>query len=100
MCKVATLKEIEEQGWSLNPGRYTGVADEAVDMYLKGEDKRNVKFENSEGQVYTKGKYGMLGCYGGQIFNAEIDTPTGFSKLAFLVNEQTGTEYGNSGYLN
>jgi|SRR3989338_10303977 len=76
------------------------VADEAVDMYLKGEDKRNVKFENSEGQVYTKGKYGMLGCYGGQIFNAEIDTPTGFSKLAFLVNEQTGTEYGNSGYLN
>src|SRR3989344_5861399 len=31
LCKVATLKEIEEQGWSLNPGRYTGVADEAVD---------------------------------------------------------------------
>lgn len=27
LCKVATLKEIEEQGWSLNPGRYVGVAD-------------------------------------------------------------------------
>jgi type I restriction enzyme M protein len=26
MCKVATLKEIEEQGFSLNPGRYVGVA--------------------------------------------------------------------------
>ena len=26
LCKVATLKEIEEQGWSLNPGRYVGVA--------------------------------------------------------------------------
>lgn len=26
LCKVATLEEIEEQGWSLNPGRYVGVA--------------------------------------------------------------------------
>lgn len=25
-CKSATLKEIEAQGWSLNPGRYVGVA--------------------------------------------------------------------------
>jgi len=26
LCKVATLAEIEAQGWSLNPGRYTGTA--------------------------------------------------------------------------
>jgi len=26
LCRVATLEEIEEQGWSLNPGRYVGVA--------------------------------------------------------------------------
>ena len=26
LCKKATLKEIEAQGWSLNPGRYVGVA--------------------------------------------------------------------------
>ena len=26
LCKVATIKEIEAQGWSLNPGRYVGVA--------------------------------------------------------------------------
>ncbi len=26
LCKVATLREIEAQGWSLNPGRYVGVA--------------------------------------------------------------------------
>lgn len=26
LCKVATLKQIEAQGWSLNPGRYVGVA--------------------------------------------------------------------------
>jgi len=34
LCKVATLAEIEAQGWSLNPGRYTGTA--AVDD--DGED--------------------------------------------------------------
>jgi len=26
LCKVASLEEIEAQGWSLNPGRYVGVA--------------------------------------------------------------------------
>jgi len=26
LCKVASLNEIEAQGWSLNPGRYVGVA--------------------------------------------------------------------------
>jgi type I restriction enzyme M protein len=26
LCKVASLQEIEAQGWSLNPGRYVGVA--------------------------------------------------------------------------
>jgi type I restriction enzyme M protein len=31
LCKVASLAEIEAQGWSLNPGRYVGVADRAED---------------------------------------------------------------------
>lgn len=31
LCKLATLKEIEEQGWSLNPGRYVGVVEEEGD---------------------------------------------------------------------
>jgi type I restriction enzyme M protein len=26
LCRRATRKEIEAQGWSLNPGRYVGVA--------------------------------------------------------------------------
>jgi len=26
LCKVATIEEIQAQGWSLNPGRYVGVA--------------------------------------------------------------------------
>ena len=31
LCKTATLKEIEEQDWSLNPGRYVGVAEKEDD---------------------------------------------------------------------
>jgi len=27
LCKIGTLAEIEAQGWSLNPGRYVGVAE-------------------------------------------------------------------------
>ena len=33
LCKVATFKEIEEQGWSLNPGRYVGVAEQEEEDY-------------------------------------------------------------------
>ncbi|CCF83430.1 type I restriction-modification system subunit M [Nitrolancea hollandica] len=33
LCKSATLAEIEAQGWSLNPGRYVGVADRAPDDF-------------------------------------------------------------------
>jgi len=31
LCKVATLAEIEAQGWSLNPGRYVGVPEREED---------------------------------------------------------------------
>jgi type I restriction enzyme M protein len=33
LCRVATLGEIEAQGWSLNPGRYVGVAERAADDF-------------------------------------------------------------------
>ncbi len=33
LCKVATLEEIEAQGWSLNPGRYVGVGERAADEF-------------------------------------------------------------------
>ncbi len=36
LCKDATLAEIEEQGWSLNPGRYVGVA--------QGDDEHDEDF--------------------------------------------------------
>lgn len=35
LCKVATISEIEEKGWSLTPGAYVGVApveDDGVDF--------------------------------------------------------------------
>lgn len=31
LCRVATVAEIEGQGWSLNPGRYVGVAERVED---------------------------------------------------------------------
>ena len=31
LCAFATLEQIEEQGWSLNPGRYVGLATHGVD---------------------------------------------------------------------
>jgi type I restriction enzyme M protein len=33
LCKVATIKQIEAQGWSLNPGRYVGVRPGAADDF-------------------------------------------------------------------
>jgi type I restriction enzyme M protein len=33
LCKVATVAEIENQGWSLNPGRYVGIAERAADEF-------------------------------------------------------------------
>lgn len=37
LCKTASLSEIEQQGWSLNPGRYVGVA--------KGDDLSDEDFK-------------------------------------------------------
>ncbi len=33
LCRVATLAEIEVQGWSLNPGRYVGVAEREAEDF-------------------------------------------------------------------
>ena len=34
LCKVATITEIEAQGWSLNPGRYVGVTEREADEFV------------------------------------------------------------------
>ncbi len=41
LCAVATLEEIEKQGWSLNPGRYVGIAeaeDDGIDFRVRLEE--------------------------------------------------------------
>ena len=37
LCKVATRADIKAQGWSLNPGRYVGVAERAADDFIFAE---------------------------------------------------------------
>ena len=45
LCKVATLTEIESQGWSLNPGRYVGVATRAEEDF---DFKERLEEQNEE----------------------------------------------------
>ncbi len=45
LCKVAPLDEIEVQGWSLNPGRYVGVAERAADDFDFAERLENLNEE-------------------------------------------------------
>jgi len=45
LCKVATLAEIEAQGWSLNPGRYAGITARAEDDFDFNERLEELKEE-------------------------------------------------------
>lgn len=51
LCKVATIEEIEKNGWSLNPGRYAGIEDNKND---EGDFRENIQKLNSELQSLTK----------------------------------------------
>ncbi|AUB40541.1 Type I restriction-modification system, DNA methylase subunit [Nostoc flagelliforme CCNUN1] len=33
LSKVATIQDIESQGWSLNPGRYVGVTERVIEDF-------------------------------------------------------------------
>lgn len=54
LCKVATLDEIEAQGWSLNPGRYVGVADREEDDFVFSErlEELNEELEILNSEAY------------------------------------------------
>lgn len=58
LCKVATLKQIEAQGWSLNPGRYVGVAereDDGFDFRTRlGELNEELETLNAEARGLEK----------------------------------------------
>ena len=60
LCKVASVKEIEAQGWSLNPGRYVGVTERAADDFDFAEkltelneelERLNVEAREIEGRI-------------------------------------------------
>jgi type I restriction enzyme M protein len=54
LCKAATLAEIEAQGWSLNPGRYVGVApgEEVSDEDFKSQlESLNEELERLNAQA-------------------------------------------------
>lgn len=56
LCKAATLKDIEAQGWSLNPGRYVGVApgEEVSDEDFKTQlEALNEELETLNAQART-----------------------------------------------
>ncbi len=56
LCKAATLAEIEAQGWSLNPGRYVGVAagEEVSDEDFKAQlQTLNEELETLNAQART-----------------------------------------------
>lgn len=53
LCAIATLGEIEKQGWSLNPGRYVGVAvaeDDGIDFRVRLEEL-NEELEMLDGEA-------------------------------------------------
>lgn len=59
LCKVATRAEIEAQGWSLNPGRYTGTAategdDEDFAEKLEGLYEEFTRLSNEADELRTK----------------------------------------------
>jgi type I restriction enzyme M protein len=55
LCKVATLKEIDAQGWSLNPGRYVGVREQEDDGFdfaeRLGELNEELETLNAEARI-------------------------------------------------
>ena len=70
LCKIATLKDIETQGWSLNPGRYVGVApgeDVSDEDFLAQFEALNEEFEKLTAEarklekVIAKNAAGILG---------------------------------------
>ena len=63
---------------------------QAVEMYLAGESERTIKTSRFEGRLITEMRYEVIGTFGGQRFDVELETPYGKDSARFLVSEQTG----------
>ena len=62
---------------------------QAVEMFLAGEEERQVKGGGFEGSLRTEMRYEIIGALGGQRFDAELETAYGRDAATFLVSEQT-----------
>ena len=65
------------------------IMEQAVEMFLVGEEERTIKSSGFEGRLYTEMRYEIIGSLGGQRFDADLETPYGRDKASFLVSEQT-----------
>ena len=48
------------------------IMEQAVEMFLVGEEERNIKNSGFEGKLYTEMRYEIIGSLGGQRFDAGI----------------------------
>ena len=62
---------------------------QAVEMFLAGEEERQVKGGGFEGRLRTEMRYEIIGSLGGQRFDADLETAYGPDTATFLVSEQT-----------
>ncbi len=62
---------------------------EAVEMYLRDEEEQKVRRSDFEGVLRTDRSYELLGRFGGQRFDLELETAYGRNRASFLINEQT-----------
>lgn len=74
----------------LEPEQSRDLMQQAVEMFLAGEDERRVKDPEFEGRLYTERRYEVIGGLGGQRFDADLETVYGKDSASFLINEQTG----------
>ena len=62
---------------------------QAVEMFLAGEEERQVKGGGFDGRLRTEMRYEVIGSLGGQRFDADLETAYGRDTATFLVSEQT-----------
>jgi hypothetical protein len=74
----------------LGPEQFHELMVQAVEMYLAGEDEREIKHSDFEGRLSTERRYEIMGGLGGQRFDAVLETAFGKDEATFLVSEQTG----------
>ena len=58
---------------------------QTAEMYLENEDKRKVVMDTLDGRIITQGRQELLGHYGGQHYDAQVENARGKMNLAFLI---------------